>query len=277
MRSVSAEPAYRSNILKQADKFETSSNARNESIKKSNDLKSYRNSINVGKVADKFEKKLDKSEQITPTKRNFSLSNQKSPLVKGTEGIEKSPLPKQTDLSHEDAKRPNVVSSPRRSAFSPNLEDKIRKLEAGEDERKANKEKKDKDLARKSAEISEAHSNRVPPQMPSNNQKKELERQASLRSQSNFVKSVTKPSESRKDPEADHRIRNREQATTNNTKCVTDHEIVRIEENVLIDNAAGYCVNRENQNLLQTELSKRKFFLPLSQPFSIFVRGMFSM
>ena len=126
-RPVSAEPAFRSKVFKQPDKFGATSNGTNRagSVKKYNDLKGYKNSINVGKVADKFE-------------RNSDLSQSKGGVSLANEQIRKSL--NHMDLGHqvkdsapnEVKNGPNIVPKGPRSSVSPIVEDRIRKLERGE-------------------------------------------------------------------------------------------------------------------------------------------------
>lgn len=99
-RSISAEPDNCSNVFKQAKKLATAPNneERNERLKKSLDR---RNSVNVGKVADKFERRSEDTQAPPPPKRsgqNFSPSALKSRFERSREGIQKAARNKESSV-----------------------------------------------------------------------------------------------------------------------------------------------------------------------------------
>ena len=125
-RSVSAEPAQRSNVLQQSAKFGTTSSVvkRAGSVKKQNDMIGFKNSINVGKVADKFEKKSEANPDAGPIKRVISPFGGHSPnnIVEQING----------DV-RERKDGPGALSKGPKSPHSLTVEDRIKKLERGED------------------------------------------------------------------------------------------------------------------------------------------------
>jgi len=128
-RSVSAEPAQRSNVLQQSAKFGTTSGVVNRagSVKKQNNMIGFKNSINVGKVADKFEKKSEASLDAGPTKRVISPVSGQNPS-RGVEQINGD--------ARERTDGPGALSKGPISLHSSTIEDRIKKLEKGEDLKK---------------------------------------------------------------------------------------------------------------------------------------------
>ena len=129
----------RSNIFKQSDQNGTTVNGskKNGSQKKQNGFTVYKNSISVGKVADKFERKSELSQDVVQFKRGLSPANQNncSKSLDENKNVRSSTQMKTND-SNESKHGPDVLSRGPRSSFSTIVEDRIRKLEKGEDSKK---------------------------------------------------------------------------------------------------------------------------------------------